>query len=272
MGNWINDRDQRKANEAKWGSVGVDPRKTGVAKSDKRVDDLDRAIKADVAKGSLRTEADGRVYGSQGHGDPGPGGWPKPSVGGTTGGTLGEAWKSQSAATRVERPMVPGGCCHDASVAALVLSGGRKLYGAQGAKIVNGGHLDLILDCAGHVQTPKAFVKASGTGAGKYRKLNGLVWPDVVRLDWPDMTAPTKVGIKFWQELHRLLPQHTAVACMGGHGRTGTALAALLVADGMGGQAAIDRVRKEHCPRAIETKEQEEYIRGLAKARERQSR
>lgn len=250
VGNWINDRDQRKANEAKWGSVGVDPRKTGVAKSDKRVDDLDRAIKAETNQTP----------------------WPKPSVGGTTGGTLGEAWKSQSAATRVERPMVPGGCCHDASAAALVLSGGRKLYGAQGAKIVNGGHLDLILDCAGHVQTPKAFVKASGTGAGKYRKLNGLVWPDVVRLDWPDMTAPTKVGIKFWQELHKLLPQHTAVACMGGHGRTGTALAALLVADGMGGQAAIDRVRKEHCPRAIETKEQEEYIRGLAKARERQSR
>lgn len=163
--------------------------------------------------------------------------------------------------TKIDRPIVVGGCQHTGVKVAITLSDGKRLYGARGMDIKAAGHLDLIIDCAGLVNA-RRFVKASNNP--RYRALNPFAWPDVITLAWPDMTAPSHVGIRFWVRLREMIPQDTAVCCMGGHGRTGTALACLLVADGVGGQAAIDRVRKEHCARAIETREQENYIRELA--------
>lgn len=52
------------------------------------------------------------------------------------------------------------------------------------------------------------------------------------------------------------------IACYGGHGRTGTLLACLLVSMDSSNTAkkSIDRVHKEYCTSAIETKEQETLI------------
>jgi protein-tyrosine phosphatase len=122
-----------------------------------------------------------------------------------------------------------------------------------------------VIDCAGLVQGGR-FVKRS-TGA-RYRRLNAYTFPDVIELAWPDMTAPSYVGYRFWQELVGALPARTCVACMGGHGRTGTCLACLLVADGMDPVVAIETVRKNHCDRAIETPAQEGYIKAMAKQRD----
>lgn len=167
---------------------------------------------------------------------------------------------------KIDRPVIAGGCNHTGRKLALTLSDGKRLYGAQAYQITNPGHLDLIVDCAGLLKArPKFVAKAT---APRFRGLDTAAYPDVVTLAWPDMTAPTQVGIRFWQRLRDLLPQDTGVCCMGGHGRTGTALAAILVADGEDPEKAMKRVRTDHCPRAIETREQEAYIRALATERD----
>ncbi len=50
------------------------------------------------------------------------------------------------------------------------------------------------------------------------------------------------------------------VACRGGRGRTGTALACLSVLDGLDGHAAIDYVRSHYGRHAIETPWQKRYV------------
>lgn len=168
---------------------------------------------------------------------------------------------------KLPRPVIAGGCDHRAAVACLTVHNGRRhLYGAQGGKLKPETltHIDLIIDLAGHVQAPKPFVMSTTSRARKYAGLNRFASPDLIRLDWPDMTAPVHIPVAFWLRLWAMLPEHTVVACMGGHGRTGTALAALLVADGREGQEAIDMVRTKHCARAIETSKQEAYIKQLA--------
>ncbi len=52
-----------------------------------------------------------------------------------------------------------------------------------------------------------------------------------------------------------------AVACMGGVGRTGTVVACALVASGWAPDAAIERVRELRHPTAVETAEQEAFVR-----------
>lgn len=160
------------------------------------------------------------------------------------------------------------GCDHRAAEAVITIDRGKSgklfLYAAQGAKLADPqakvGHLDVILDLAGMVKRRQRFIVE---GPRKYLDLNHEICPDVVRFDWPDMTAPVHARLGFWQSLLHKLPPHTAIACIGGHGRTGTALAALLIASGMDATLAIATVRQHHCNKAIETAGQEAYLKGL---------
>jgi hypothetical protein len=156
---------------------------------------------------------------------------------------------------------------HDGTKPVATVSGGRTLYGAKGSNLTakTMDHLDLIIDCAGVVSEAGKFVKSA---PAKYRRLNRGLMPDIIRLDWPDMSAPVHVGIRFWRSLLEMLPARTCACCVGGHGRTGTCLAALLIAGGMDGEAAIHWIRQHHCSRAIETAGQEAYLKALAKARD----
>jgi protein-tyrosine phosphatase len=58
-----------------------------------------------------------------------------------------------------------------------------------------------------------------------------------------------------------------AVACMGGVGRTGMVAACALVRAGHSAEAAIGRVRLVRHPTAVETVEQERFVRDYAAAR-----
>jgi len=58
-----------------------------------------------------------------------------------------------------------------------------------------------------------------------------------------------------------------AVACMGGVGRTGTVAACALLAAGWEPEAAIERVRRARHPEAVETPEQEAFVRSYRSAR-----
>lgn len=86
--------------------------------------------------------------------------------------------------------------------------------------------------------------------------------PREILLNWPDMQA-VNLPYEFWRDLMRCASRwgwRILVFCVGGHGRTGTALACMLVARGWKAQDAIDFVRKNHCNKAIETETQERYI------------
>jgi protein-tyrosine phosphatase len=61
--------------------------------------------------------------------------------------------------------------------------------------------------------------------------------------------------------LHRARQgQSVEIGCLGGHGRTGTALALLAVLAGHPSDDAVDWVRTHYCPKAVETDEQQAYV------------
>ena len=81
-------------------------------------------------------------------------------------------------------------------------------------------------------------------------------WSDmgVVPLtDFSEIVAWCMTQIKHGEKLD--------IACVGGHGRTGTLLAGILLLQNYTADEAIDKVRKEHCNRAIETVAQEQLIK-----------
>lgn len=68
------------------------------------------------------------------------------------------------------------------------------------------------------------------------------------------------------------LVSNVAVACMGGVGRTGTVAACALVAGGMNPEGAIATVRQVRHPTAVETSEQERFVRLFAQATKERAR
>lgn len=82
-------------------------------------------------------------------------------------------------------------------------------------------------------------------------------------LDWPDMGVVT-LPIAFWQQLVKYLQDNKykmLTFCMGGHGRTGTAIASLLVTSlNWEPEEAVKWVKENYCKQAIETYHQTNYV------------
>ncbi len=72
-----------------------------------------------------------------------------------------------------------------------------------------------------------------------------------------DPDAATRV---LWRAHERGSTDRVEVACGGGVGRTGTALAAMCVFEGMEPYAAVDWVREHYHPRAVEVPWQRRYL------------
>jgi hypothetical protein len=89
-------------------------------------------------------------------------------------------------------------------------------------------------------------------------------WPSR-RIAWPDFWVPTDTrdALEVLREARRRAAagERVEVACRGGVGRTGTALAALAVLDGLTPADAVHWVRAVHHPRAIETPWQRWWLR-----------
>lgn len=86
-----------------------------------------------------------------------------------------------------------------------------------------------------------------------------------IMLDWPDGDV-VALPAEFWIDLRKYLAQSNSnmlIFCLGGHGRTGTAIACLLVASGWTAAQAIHQVRTGYCPEAIENTFQEDYIQEM---------
>ncbi|MFI1255983.1 protein phosphatase [Streptomyces netropsis] len=86
-----------------------------------------------------------------------------------------------------------------------------------------------------------------------------LRWPDF-RLPARDADARELLG-EAWE---RAGGDRVEVACGGGRGRTGTALACIAVLDGVPADRAVAFVRAHYDPRAVETPWQRRYVRRFA--------
>lgn len=88
-------------------------------------------------------------------------------------------------------------------------------------------------------------------------------WPHD-HLDWPDFGVPTdrrEVLAALESVLVRARSgEQVEIGCLGGHGRTGTALACLAVLTGGSATDAIELVRNSYCQKAIETPDQERFV------------
>jgi len=88
-------------------------------------------------------------------------------------------------------------------------------------------------------------------------------------LRWPDFRLPAdpeRTRAVLIEALRRCGAERVEVACGGGRGRTGTALACLAVLDGVPPADAVASVRRGYHPRAVETPWQRRYVRRFALA------
>jgi hypothetical protein len=92
-------------------------------------------------------------------------------------------------------------------------------------------------------------------------------WPHD-QVDWPDFGVPNDAAalaraLRVLRDRART-GDRIEIGCLGGHGRTGTALACLAVLDGDTAQDAIAWVRSAYCTEAVETSEQEAFVSEIA--------
>jgi hypothetical protein len=86
-------------------------------------------------------------------------------------------------------------------------------------------------------------------------------------LRWPDFWLPADRPLarrllrEAWE---RAETGRVEVACAGGRGRTGTALACLAVLDGVPAEQAVGFIRRHYHPKAVETPWQRRYVRRFA--------
>lgn len=93
-------------------------------------------------------------------------------------------------------------------------------------------------------------------------------WPAVV-LDWPDFGLPASSEEAYQQILAAFERARAGVrvevGCLGGLGRTGTVLACFVVlCSGLDAAEAVRWVRAHYDSRAIETREQEQWVEWFA--------
>lgn len=85
------------------------------------------------------------------------------------------------------------------------------------------------------------------------------------RIRWPDFWIPTDRAdaLDAFHEAYRRAQagERVEITCRGGIGRTGTALAALAILDGLPAGQAVDWVRANHHHRAVETPWQRRWLR-----------
>jgi protein-tyrosine phosphatase len=72
-----------------------------------------------------------------------------------------------------------------------------------------------------------------------------------------DPAAAREAFVEAWQ---RSATERVEVACMGGVGRTGTALACIAVLDGVPASEAVGYVRRHYHRRAVETPGQRRFV------------
>jgi protein-tyrosine phosphatase len=86
---------------------------------------------------------------------------------------------------------------------------------------------------------------------------------------WPDFrlpSDPSDARAALEDAWTRAATERVEVACGGGQGRTGTALACLAVLDGVAPEEAVAWIRQHYRRRAVETPGQARFVRSFAEA------
>jgi hypothetical protein len=84
---------------------------------------------------------------------------------------------------------------------------------------------------------------------------------------WRDFRLPesTENALDALREAHaRAASERVEITCGGGIGRTGTAIAVLATVSGIPADSAVDWVRANYHPRAVETRRQRAWITSIA--------
>ena len=85
-------------------------------------------------------------------------------------------------------------------------------------------------------------------------------------IQWPDFRLPVdRVAARegFVEAWRRCEAERVEVACAGGRGRTGTAMACIAVLDGVPAEASVAYVREHYFPQAVETPWQRRFVAGF---------
>jgi hypothetical protein len=99
---------------------------------------------------------------------------------------------------------------------------------------------------------------------GLYLDMRWLpTWPAEV-IDWPDFGLPAD-GDRAADQITAAFARARGgdvveIGCLGGLGRTGTVLACMAVLAGEPPASAVDWVRREYNPAAVETRAQEQWV------------
>lgn len=162
-------------------------------------------------------------------------------------------------------PPAPGRCRHDGQD--VVLTVGKVTFGGgAGANLWITPRPLIVIDFAGDagwVEARAAFPEALAV------LQEHVVSCPRASVPWADFGLPP-VTRGFWLALPEAVssnygPGHVILCCGQGHGRTGTALAALaIVHKGLSAAAAISMVRTTYCNSAVETRDQVQYLCDLA--------
>ena len=87
-------------------------------------------------------------------------------------------------------------------------------------------------------------------------------------IDWPDFGVPSepeRAAAQISKAFARARAGEVVeVGCLGGLGRTGTVLACMAVLTGLSAADAVDWVQSNYNPRAVETREQKDWVRWFA--------
>lgn len=146
------------------------------------------------------------------------------------------------------------GCFHDPEFVMEI--DGTKYYGSdcRGAKNFLG---DAMINFTKVSDLPQKIIP-------ELREYMDLPTYSEIMIPWPDFGLPG-VQINFWEALHEYILEQgwkdVCFHCQAGHGRTGTALATMLIAlDHKTPLEALWHVRTKYCEHAIETNGQCDYL------------
>lgn len=148
--------------------------------------------------------------------------------------------------------------------------GDLEVFGASECHVTRqaASHFDLVVNLTGHrkFKTGASMIQAPRKWAFLRRYLADAPLEELV-FDWKDQGV-FPVGRDFWinflEQLKRDDYRKILFFCVGGHGRTGSAIGCLMtVALDIHGGQAIRRIKDGYCKKAIETKGQEEYVRSM---------
>jgi hypothetical protein len=127
---------------------------------------------------------------------------------------------------------------------------------------------DFVVDCGDVLDLPQGGIltgdKALTATLSEFT--NQKRYARVLKIDWDDRAA-APVPPQFWTKLLAELHGDIMTCCVGGHGRSGTSFTCLLLnlAPDYDALDAIIHLRAVHCPRAIESVAQHDYIDAVAK-------